>query len=79
MTFATFSALWMNLISNNFFNNQKNLMKRYLLYYKIGSLKFYLRVFFPTVEEAKDFVTVSNAFEWKIFDIFKGEFVESSK
>lgn len=54
-------------------------MKRFLLYYKIGSLKFYQRVFFPTVDEAKDFVISSNAFDWKVLDMFKGEFVESSK
>lgn len=51
-------------------------MKRFLLYYKIGSLKFYQRVFFATIEEAKAFVVSSNAFDWKVFDMYKGEFVD---
>lgn len=54
-------------------------MKRFLLYYKIGSLNFYQRVFFATIDDAKDFVTSSNAFAWKILDMYKGEFIESSK
>lgn len=49
-------------------------MKRYLLYYRIGTIRFYQRLFFSTIEEAEKFVHSVPHQGYKIFDISRGDF-----
>ena len=54
-------------------------MKRYVLYYQLGSIKFYQRLFFASIDEAHKFASENPFATWKIFDFYKGEFVEFSE
>lgn len=54
-------------------------MKRYVLYYKLGSINFYQRLFFSTVDDARLFANGQPLASWKILDFYKGEFVEYSE
>lgn len=51
-------------------------MKRYILYYKFGSLKFFQRVFCYSPEDCHNILNDVSCVEYRIFDVFKGEFLE---